>query len=236
MEVYGFLDSNLLTTRHWTEALSNSSVIISVSNTLSVAAGAATVCVVLAMAVSYVVTRTRWPLRRVLDLTVWLPWAIPGLVIGLGYLWAFVSLPIFGTLWILALVFVARGLPIATQQFSATMAQFGLELEESGRVHGASWRQTFAQVLLPLLKPSILGAWVLIFVMAVRVLDSVLVLTAAGTRMLSVDIFSYAAGGMMEGAVVLSLIQTVVIVTGYFVARILLGRSPIEGGISKAEK
>ena len=42
----------------------------------------------------------------------WGPWAVPGLVMALGFLWAFVWLPIYGTLWLLVLVFVARGLPV----------------------------------------------------------------------------------------------------------------------------
>ncbi len=228
MEVYGFIELRLFTLRHWQEALQSSSVMLSIWNTIQVGAASASLGIVLALAISYVVLRSQSALRRVLDWVAWLPWAIPGLVMGLGFLWAFVSWPIFGTLWILVLVFVARGLPIGTQQFSAAMKQIGAELEEAARVHGASWWQTFMRIWLPLLKPALLGAWTLMFVMAVRVLDSALILTAAGTRMLSVDIFSYAGGGMMEGAVVLSLLQTAVILTGYVAARFLLGRSPIE--------
>jgi len=228
MEVYGFIEFRMFTLRHWREALGSSSVLLSIWNTIQVGAASATLGIALALAISYVMLRSRSALRRVLDWIAWAPWAIPGLVMGLGFLWAFVSWPIFGTLWILALVFVARGLPIGTQQFSAAIRQIGAELEEAARVHGASWRQTFARIWLPLLKPALLGAWTLIFVMAVRVLDSALILTAAGTRLLSVDIFSYAGGGMMEGAVVLSLLQTAVILIGYVAARLLLGRSPLE--------
>jgi hypothetical protein len=65
-------------------------------------------------------------------------------------------------------------------------------------------------------------------------LDSASILTTAGTRLLSVDIFSYAGGGMMEGAVALSLLQTAVIITGYVAARLLLGRSPAEVRMNQA--
>ena len=228
MEVYGFIELKMFTLRHWREALQSSSVLLSIWNTIQVGAASATVGIALALAISYVVLRSQSALRRVLDGVAWLPWAVPGLVMGLGFLWAFVAWPMFGTLWILVLVFVARGLPIGTQQFSAAMKQIGTELEEAARVHGASWWQTLRRIWLPLLKPAMLGAWTLMFVMAVRVLDSALILTAAGTRMLSVDIFSYAGGGMMEGAVVLSLLQTGVIIVGYVTARLLLGGSPIE--------
>jgi iron(III) transport system permease protein len=231
MEVYGFIEWRLFTLRHWREALGSSSVLLSVWNTIRVGVAAATSGVALALAIAYVTRHSRTAWRRALYALAWLPWAIPGLVMGLGFLWAFVAWPIFGTLWLLALVFVARGLPIGTQQFAAALKQLGAELEEAARVHGASWRQTFARVTLPLLKPALLSAWTLIFVMAVRVLDSALILTAAGTRLLSVDIFSYAGGGMMEGAVVLSLLQTAVIIAGYVMARLLLGRSPLESNV-----
>jgi iron(III) transport system permease protein len=216
----------MLTTRHWTDALGRTAVLTSIKDTLVVSVTAATLGVILSAAISYVVTRTTWAGRQILDMVAWGPWAVPGLVMALGFLWAFVWLPIYGTLWLLVLVFVARGLPVGSRFFTATMVQLGAELEESARIHGASWLRTFVRIWVPLLRPAILGAWILLFVIAVRVLDLVVLLAGPGSRMLSADIFFWTVSGKQEAASVLALLQTVLVIAGYAAARLLLGRAP----------
>ena len=217
--------------RHWTDALSRTAVLTSIKDTLAVSVTAATLGMIISALISYVVTRTRWAGRRVLDMVAWAPWAVPGLVMALGFLLAFVSLPIYGTLWLLVLVFVARGLPVGSRFFTATMVQIGAELEESARIHGASWLRTFVRIWVPLLRPAILGAWILLFVVAVRVLDLAVLLAGPGSRMLSVDIFLWTVTGRQEAASVLALLQTALVVAGYVVARLLLGRTPAQSAV-----
>ena len=226
MQLSGFLGWEMLTTRHWTDALARTAVLTSIKNTLIVSVAAATLGVIVSALISYVVTRTRWRGRKVLDLVAWTPWAVPGLVMSLGFLWAFVWLPIYGTLWLLVLVFVARGLPVGSRFFTATMVQIGAELEESARIHGASWLRTLVRIWAPLLRPALLGAWILLFVIAVRVLDLAVLLAGPGTRLLSVDIFFWTVTGRQEAASVLALLQTAVVLAGYVTARLLLGRAP----------
>jgi iron(III) transport system permease protein len=171
------------------------------------------------------VTRTAWNGRRVLDMMAWAPWAIPGLVMSLGFLWAFVWLPIYGTLWVVVLALVVRGLPVASRFFTSTMVQLSAELEESARVHGGSWLRTFLRIWLPLLRPAIVGAWILLFVIAVRVLDVVVLLAGPGARMISADIFLWTVTGRQEAGTVLALIQTALVVVGYVAARLLARRA-----------
>jgi iron(III) transport system permease protein len=226
MELSGFLSRELFTTRHWADALGRTAVLTSIKDTVVVSVAAATLGVILSALISYVVTRTQWAGRKVLDLVAWGPWAVPGLVMALGFLWAFVWLPIYGTPWLLVLVFVARGLPVGSRFFTATMVQLGAELEESARIHGASWPRTFVRIWVPLLRPAILGAWILLFVIAVRVLDLVVLLAGPGSRMLSADIFFWTVSGRQEAASVLALLQTALVMVGYVAARLLLGRAP----------
>jgi iron(III) transport system permease protein len=226
MQLSGFLGWEMLTTNHWRDALARSAVLTSIKNTLLVGVAAATIGMIASALISYVVTRTTWPGRKVLDLVAWVPWAVPGLVMALGFLWAFVWLPIYGSLWLLVLVFVARGLPVGSRFFTATMVQIGAELEESARIHGASWLRTFLRIWIPLLRPAVLGAWILLFVIAVRVLDLAVLFSGPGTRVLSVDIFFWTVTGRPEAASVLALLQTALVLAGYVVARLLLGRAP----------
>ena len=226
MEISGFLSWEMITTRHWTDALGRTAVLTSVKDTLIVSVASATLGIIASAMIAYVVTRTTWPGRRVLDMVAWAPWAVPGLVMSLGFLWAFVGLPIYGTLWLLVLVFVARGLPVGSRFFTATMVQIGAELEESARIHGGSWLRTFVRIWVPLLRPAILGAWILLFVIAVRVLDLAVLLAGPGSRMLSVDIFLWTVTGRQEAASVLALLQTALVLAGYLGAQWLLGRTP----------
>ncbi len=231
MEISGFLSWEMVTTKHWTDALGRTAVLTSIKDTLVVSVASATLGVVASALIAYVVTRTSWRGRRILDVVAWAPWAVPGLVMSLGFLWAFVWLPIYGTLWLLVLVFVARGLPVGSRFFTATMVQIGAELEESARIHGASWLRTFTRIWVPLLRPAILGAWILLFVIAVRVLDLAVLLAGPGSRMLSVDIFFWAVTGRQEAASVLALLQTALVLAGYFAARWLLGRAPQQSAL-----
>jgi iron(III) transport system permease protein len=231
MQLSGFLGWEMLTINHWRDALARSAVLTSIKNTLLVGVAAATIGMIASALISYVVTRTTWPGRKVLDLVAWVPWAVPGLVMALGFLWAFVWLPIYGSLWLLVLVFVARGLPVGSRFFTATMVQIGAELEESARIHGASWLRTFLRIWIPLLRPAVLGAWILLFVIAVRVLDLAVLFSGPGTRVLSVDIFFWTVTGRQEAASVLALLQTALVLAGYVVARLLLGRAPRQAAL-----
>ena len=225
MELSGFLSWEMLTTQHWASALGRDEVVASIVDTLLVGVVAATLGVVVALLVSYVVTRLPWRGRRVLDMLAWGPWAIPGLVMSLGFLWAFVWLPLYGTVWVVVLALVARGLPVASRFFTSTMVQLSAELEESARVHGGSWLRTFLRIWLPLLRPAVVGAWILLFVIAVRVLDVVVLLAGPSVRLLSVDIFLWTVTGRQEAASVLALIQTALVIGGWLVARLLAGRA-----------
>ena len=206
MELSGFISWEMFTTTHWSNALGRDEVLRSIVDTLMVGVTAATLGVIVSIFISYIVTRTRWRGRTALDMMAWAPWAVPGLVMSLGFLWAFVWLPIYGTQWVVVLALVARGLPIASRFFTTTMVQLSAELEELARVHGASWLRTFVRIWLPLLRPAVVGAWILLFVVAVRVLDVVVLLAGPGAHMLSVDIFLWTVTGRQEAASVLALI------------------------------
>ena len=226
MEISGFLSWEMLTTRHWTDALGRTAV-------LHLGQGHAHRVGDLRHARHHRLGPDRL-CRHAHDLAGAQgarhgglgsvggagPGDEPRLSVGLR------GLPIYGTLWLLVLVFVARGLPVGSRFFTATMVQVGAELEESARIHGGSWLRTFVRIWVPLLRPAILGAWILLFVIAVRVLDLVVLLAGPGSRMLSVDIFLWTVTGRQEAASVLALLQTALVLAGYVAARWLLGRTP----------
>src|SRR3989304_4902665 len=142
-------------------------------NTLIMGFVSATVGMFLYTIVSYIVIRTRTPGRRALDFLSWLPYTVPGVVLSLGLLWVYVvGLPLpftlYGTLYLLIIVFLTRGFPLGVRTMHGTFVQLGMELEESSRVHGASWLRTFRRVVLPLAWPGFMAGWLVVFVVSLR--------------------------------------------------------------------
>ena len=224
MQVSGFLGFNLFTFSNWTTAVTQPALVNALKNTLLLGVGTASLGVVVVAVASYLVVKTNWKGRAAMDLIMWTPIAVPGLVLALGMLWAFVRLPIYSTIWILIIAFLIRGIPTGSRFFTSTMVQIGTELEESARIHGASWFRTFRSILIPLLLPAVLSAWVFLFVLSVRNVDAALLLGGPGTQVLSVSIFQLAQRGSFEVASALGIIQVGIIMLMYLLARALGAR------------
>src|SRR5881409_1128369 len=128
---------------------------LALTNSLVMSIVATTVGMIIYSLVSYVVTRSRYKGRRLLDLAAWVPWAVPSLVLGLGILWAVLLSPLailYGTLTVMILAHIVRGFPFGTQIMGSSMIQISRELEEAARVHHGTWTSTFRRIWLPLVK------------------------------------------------------------------------------------
>jgi iron(III) transport system permease protein len=231
MVVSGFIGPAYFTMDNWIRALTEPNLLRALRNTLVLGFSTATIGVVLVSVSSYVVIKTkdRWRGVAALDMVMWLPIAVPGMVLALGMLWAYVRLPIYNTLWILVLAFLIRGLPTGSRFFTTTMIQVGNELEESARIHGASWLRTLRSILLPLLKPAVISAWIFLFVLSTRQLDSALLLSGPQTQVLSVTMFKAATRGSFEVASALGLTQTILVFSIYLGLRFIGGRDRAQG-------
>jgi iron(III) transport system permease protein len=190
-------------------------------NTFIVCGITAAVTVLVCTMVAYITTRTAYIGRRPLEIISWLPWAIPGIVAGLGMLWAYITLPVplYGTLLLLVIVLLTTGLPLGTRLMSGVMIQLGRELEESSRVHGASWQYTFVHVVAPLLKPALAGAFLLLFVGFSRAVSATILFVGPGTELLAVTLFSYSQAGRFQIVSALAIVLMTINVTALVVAR-----------------
>src|SRR5699024_4218400 len=110
--------------------------------TLAVAILGGLLAMVLAFVLTYAATRSRSRLRRPLELTTWLPLAVPGVVLSLGMAWAYLSLPglrlLYGTIGLVLLGLAVAAVPIAARIAQPAIQQVGEELEESARMAGAT--------------------------------------------------------------------------------------------------
>ena len=123
---------------HFQRLFANPLTLHSIVNTMEVGLITALIGGMLAFAIGYTVNRTRRRPRAAIDLIATLPVAIPGLVIGVAYLWAWIGLPggLYGTIWILALAFVARFIPDTMKALSTSLMQIHRELEEAAWICG----------------------------------------------------------------------------------------------------
>ena len=199
--------------QHFTKMFDNPLTVTSIINSMKVGVLTAVVGGVLAFAIGYTITRTKAPARRTIDIISTIPVAIPGLVIGVAYLWAWIGLPggIYGTLWILALAFVARFIPDTVKALSTSLMQIHRELEEAAWICGKSTLGTIATVVLPLARPGVVAAMTLLFILSIRELGSSLFLYSSGTMVMAVQLLGYYEGGNIGITAAFSLVQMVIL-------------------------
>jgi iron(III) transport system permease protein len=221
LKVFGLPRADLFTFDNYLAILSDATLWRALINTFIVCGAAAAVTVALCAMISYTVTRTRFIGRRPLEIISWLPWAIPGIVAGLGMLWAYITLPVhlYGTLLLLVVVLLTTGLPLGVRVMSGVMVQLGREIEESSRVHGAGWSYTFVHIVAPLLKPALAGAFLLLFVSFSRAVSTTILFVGPGTELLSVTLFSYSQAGQFQVVSALAIVLMTINVIALVVAR-----------------
>jgi iron(III) transport system permease protein len=221
LKVFGLPKWELFTFDNYLSILSDQTLWRGLINTFIVCGLAAAVTVLLCTMVAYINTRTAFVGRHALNVIAWLPWAIPGIVAGLGMLWAYITLPVplYGTLVLLVIVLLTTGLPLGVRLMSGVMLQLGRELEESSRVHGASWPYTFRRIVAPLLKPALAGAFLLLFVGFSRAVSATILFVGPGTELLAVTLFSYSQAGRFQIVSALAIVLMTINVSALVIAR-----------------
>jgi iron(III) transport system permease protein len=209
----GLFDGRQYGLQHFDRLFSNPLALRSIYNTMEVGLVTALVGGVLAFAIGYTIHRTSLPGRKTLDVISTLPVAVPGLVVGVAYLWAWIGLPggLYGTIWILALAFIARFLPDTIKALSTSMLQIHRELEEASWICGRGLLGTIRSIVLPLARPGVIAAMTLLFILAIRELGSSLFLYTSQTMVMAVLLLDYYEGGNLGITAAFSLVQTVLL-------------------------
>jgi iron(III) transport system permease protein len=214
-QFFGFYQFDMLTLAHYRNVWENNEFWRALGNTMLLGGAGATLTMFLGGIIAYITTRTRWRGRRLIDVLAWLPWMMPGMVLGIGFLWGFATLPheipIYGTLWALLLAYIALGTPVAVRVTSGAYQQIAADLEECSRVHGAGWWQTLGRILVALAWPAFAVGWVLIFFGIMRELSASILLYAPGNEVLSVVMLKMWVSGKPEEVSVIGLLMLVLV-------------------------
>lgn len=203
------------------EAITSDVVIKATGNSVVVAVAAAVVGTVLAFIVSYVVNRTTLPGREGLGYLSMLPLAVPAIVLGLGLLWTWLMLPVpvYGTLLVMVIAFVAAQMPQGYQGASSSILQIHRDLEDSAVMHGANRPRAVWRVTAPLLRVPLTSTFLLLLMLSMRELTVPLFLFTTDTRLLSIVIFDDFENGIMQRSAATSLVYCVVIFALAYLAR-----------------
>jgi iron(III) transport system permease protein len=219
------------TLNNWAAILSLQLPRASIGNTFVLSLTAATLGGILGTIIAYVLIRTRFAGNKLLEFAAWIPWTVPTIVLGLGLLWVTLFTPLsflYGSLAILVLAHVIRGIPIRTRIMTSTMVQIDKGLEEAGRIHGANWLKTFWYIWLPLLKGGFVAGWIIGFVFSFSELALVAFLYGPRSMVLSTLMYSLSFREP-ERASVVGILTTVIILLVVWVVR-RLSRSELPQG------
>ncbi len=203
----------------YANVLADPAVPLAFRNTLLVATSSALLVTGLGALISWIVLRSRMPGRRILDFLSFTSVAIPAIIAGLASMLLYLSLPlpIYGTVLVLILAYSYR-LALPTRITQAGLLQIHRELEEASAASGGRWGVTFRRVLLPLLAPSMVASWLVLFVVGFREFTLAMVLHTPDNIVLSVILWRlFQRGNASEAAalaVLMMLVVTAVIVVG----------------------
>lgn len=195
-----------------------------VIDTLVVAVTSTPISGVLGMVLAFLIVRQRFVGRRTLEFMAMLNYALPGTLVGIGYLLAYHQPPLVltGTLAILVLNFVFRYVPVGMQGGIASLQQIDPAIEEAAIDLGATTAQTFRKVTLPLIAPAFFSGLVFAFIRAMTAISSAIFLVSADWQLMTVQILSQVGSGRLGVAAAFSVILIGVIVAAIFVIRWLV--------------
>jgi iron(III) transport system permease protein len=208
---------------------SQSGVVRALWNTTLLALVTSVATILLAVLVSWFIVRRRKQadgLAHYLATVSFLPQCVPSIVIGLAFIFVYVRfpIPIYGTLWIIALAMTTRYLAYSSRTATAALMQVHGELEEASQMAGAPWTRTLRRVTMPLLAPAMINIFLWVAVHAMQELSMALMLYNPSTVVVSTMIWSmWQNGRTMDAAVLgvlLSFLSALLLLGGHLASRL----------------
>ena len=227
-----FPKADNFTLEHFRTALSLNAVRSAMVNSLLLGVMTATIGVAVTGLLAWMLQRSRLPGRGILEYVLMFPQAVPRLVFAFGMMWAWlvIPIPIYGTFWLLLIAYVTVFLPLGLRTLSSVIVQLDKSLEECGEVCGASWLHRMRTITMPLLRPGLLAAWLLIFVASVRELGASILLMGPNSKVLTPAIVEAWFSSSSELTAAMALIQTAVVGLAMLLFYALTSRARRIGG------
>lgn len=229
VEIWGI--NNAFTLRHYRQLLRDG--LDALTSTLILAGVSAPLTAVVGILTAYLVVRHRFPGRGALEFTSMLSFAVPGTVIGIGYILAFNQPPLLltGGAAILVISFIFRNMPVGIRSGIAALAQIDKALEEASVTLRASFATTVWRIVLPLIRPAIISALVFSFVRSVTAISAVVFLVSAKWQLSTKVILDQAENGRYGLATAYSTVLIVIMAAAVALMYLLVGKTGARGGM-----
>jgi len=211
----------LLTLDNYRGNLRDARTYRALQNSLFLAVGGATLCMLLAALTAWVTTKTKVAGRGVIEGLTFIPWAFPGTALAIGLLWTYVyvPLPIYGTLWILLIGYITRFLPYGLRTMTSTIVQLHDDLPQASMACGAGFLTTFRRILLPLLRPGFIAGWIILATIFLREFSTSIFLYSPGSEPLGPLLYHFYVDGNLGPMCSLAIIVSVICMLLIVVAR-----------------
>jgi iron(III) transport system permease protein len=193
---------------------------VALMNTFILGASAATVGTLLVTTIGYLSLRKLVWGHRYLAFLATAPVAIPGIVLAVGLFLSYTQPPLvlYGTLWIIFLAYLTKELPVGYQQVASSLKAVHPELEDAGRIFGATRLRTLIDITSPLIRNGVIATWIFIFIGSIRELSATILLFTAKTKTISVTMFDLRESNDWGPIAVLSI--TMLVITFLMIAAI----------------
>ena len=180
-----------LTAANYLSIIENSTVLDSIKNSVLIGFLSTTATIMLTATIAWIIVRTAFKGKWLLDHLTSLALVFPGIVLGLALMMTYVNLPlpIYGTIWILVIGFMTQYIPYGIRFCYPGLIQINRELEESAQISGAPWGTVFRRIIIPLMMPSLIAGWIYIFLLSIRSLSLPVLLSGPGTAVVATMVF-----------------------------------------------
>ncbi len=194
-------------------------------NSLALSLVATLLSVIVGTLIAYIAVKKQFKGKWLIDVTVMLPFVLPGIVVGVAMLSAFIQPPLYlaGTAFILVIAYFVRRMPYVFRSAVGSLEGMDPAMEQASTVMGATWAVTFRRVTFPLISPGILAAGLLTFTTLIGELSTTMILYSAQWKTVTVSIYEYLLEDKLGPACALGTIVTFVVLIGIMLANKLLG-------------
>ncbi|MFH0813240.1 MAG: iron ABC transporter permease [Pseudomonadota bacterium] len=225
----GWFDFHSLTFGNYTFILTQySTAKNAIWNSLILGTFGATVGMILCVIVVFILVRTKVKGRIVLDFVTSLAIGIPGIILAMGILLAYIKTPLYGTLWIMGLAYITHFLPIGMRNANAMFLAISPELEESSRTCGSSWLSTLKNISIPLMKSGLVGGWLILFLIFVKEINSSILLFSSGNEVMAIVLFQLLEEYTPPVVASYAVILTGILLLAVFIVKRIVGLEKIK--------
>lgn len=220
----------VLTLRHFEIVLSSPAFSRSIVNSLVISVVGAVIATVALAIAAYVAHRSDFRFRRLLPPLLLFPRALPGIIVGMGFFWAFAIFDpadvIRTSIWGIMIAFVVRNTAVGYGAIESTLQSISGELDAAARTCGANWLRTGRTIIFPLLKPALGASFILMFVAVLNDYDPAVFLMTSGNEVIGLTMLRQWMAGFGGPVAALGVIQMIITIAVLGIGRLLFGVKP----------